>query len=316
MDVRRLDLLRELAERGSVHAVATATHRTPSAVSQQIKLLEREAGLPLTERSGRGIILTDAGRALAASAIDVAAAIARAEATWDEYIGDPTGHVRVATFPTAGQTFVPPAVAALSRLPGLTVELTNRDADMTDFPSLTADWDIVIAYSLPGQRSWSGRGLRNIYLLSEPLDVVLPLGHRLAGKSELTPEDLVGEPWIGVPEEFAFDRLLHELEAVTHSEIEVVQRISDNLITEALVAQGIGVAFAPRFTASGPEKGIVTRPLTGVEAFRHVLMLMRPDKAERLAVRTVADEIRRQAVALEASHTPAEEPPLVGPRWV
>ena len=211
---------------------------------------------------------------------------------------------------------MPPAVAALSRLPGLTVELTNRDADMTDFPSLTADHDIVIAYSLPGQRSWSGRGLRNIYLLSEPLDVALPLGHRLAGKSELTPQDLVGEPWIGVPEQFAFDLLLHELEAVTQSEIQVVQRLSDNVMSDALVAQGLGVAFTPRFTASGPEKGIVTRPLRGVEAFRHVLMLLRPDKAERLAVRTVADEIQRQARALEASHTPAEEPPLVGPRWV
>lgn len=316
MDVRRLEVLRELAERGSVQAVAAATHRTPSAVSQQLKVLEREAGLPLTERSGRGIVLTDAGRALAASAIDVAAAIARAQATWDEYLGDPTGLVSVATFPTAGQTFVPPALAALSRLPGLTVELTNRDADMTDFPSLTADYDIVIAYSLPGQRSWSGRGLRNIYLLSEPLDVVLPVGHRLAGKSELTPDDVIDEPWIGVPEQFAFDLLLHELEAVTHREVTVVQRVSDNLITEALVAAGIGIAFTPRFTASGPERGVVTRPLTGVEAFRHVLMLLRPDKAERLAVRTVADTIREQAEALAASHTPADEPVLVGPRWV
>ena len=63
MDVQRLELLRELAERGSVTAVARATHRTPSAVSQQLKVLEREAGLPLTERSGRGMVLTDAGRA-------------------------------------------------------------------------------------------------------------------------------------------------------------------------------------------------------------------------------------------------------------
>jgi DNA-binding transcriptional LysR family regulator len=65
MDVQRLELLRELAERHSVTAVARATHRTPSAVSQQLKVLEREAGLPLTERSGRGLVLTDAGRALA-----------------------------------------------------------------------------------------------------------------------------------------------------------------------------------------------------------------------------------------------------------
>ena len=80
MDVRRLDLLRELAERGSVTAVAAATHRTPSAVSQQLKKLEREVGVPLTERSGRGLSLTSAGVALARSAGDVAVALARAGA--------------------------------------------------------------------------------------------------------------------------------------------------------------------------------------------------------------------------------------------
>ena len=74
MEVRRLDLLRELSERGSVTAVAEATGRTPSAVSQQLKVLEREAGMPLTERSGRGLVLTSAGHALARSAADVAIA--------------------------------------------------------------------------------------------------------------------------------------------------------------------------------------------------------------------------------------------------
>ncbi len=91
MDVHRLELLRELAERGSVTAVATATHRTPSAVSQQLKQLEREAGLPLTERRGRGIALTAAGHALARTAADVSTAIERAEALWDDYRGAPRG---------------------------------------------------------------------------------------------------------------------------------------------------------------------------------------------------------------------------------
>ncbi|MFT2689518.1 LysR family transcriptional regulator [Clavibacter zhangzhiyongii] len=77
MDIRRLELLRELADRGSVGAVARAAGRTPSAVSQQLKVLEREAGVPLTERSGRGIVLTDAGRALARTATDIAVAVAR-----------------------------------------------------------------------------------------------------------------------------------------------------------------------------------------------------------------------------------------------
>ncbi len=73
MDVRRLELLRELADRGSITAVAQATHRTPSGVSQQLKRLEQEAGVPLTARVGRGIQLTDAGEALAETARRIAA---------------------------------------------------------------------------------------------------------------------------------------------------------------------------------------------------------------------------------------------------
>jgi DNA-binding transcriptional LysR family regulator len=85
MDVHCLQLLRELAERGSITAVARATNRTVSAVSQQLKVLEREAGLPLTERSGRGIVLTGAGRMLAQTATDIAIALERADAVWKEF---------------------------------------------------------------------------------------------------------------------------------------------------------------------------------------------------------------------------------------
>ena len=86
MDVRRLGLLRERAQRGTVTAVAEAMHLTPSAVSQQLKALEREAGVPLTQRSGRGLALTPPGRILADAARDVGVAIERAEAVWAEFV--------------------------------------------------------------------------------------------------------------------------------------------------------------------------------------------------------------------------------------
>src|SRR5829696_5650944 len=127
MDVHRLDLLRELAERGSVTAVAEATGRTPSAVSQQLKVLEREAGLPLTERSGRGLVLTDAGRALARSATDVAVALERATAVWDEFRNQATGDVSLVTFPTAGQMLLPGVLHDLAAADGLVVHCTDLD---------------------------------------------------------------------------------------------------------------------------------------------------------------------------------------------
>src|SRR4051812_27354892 len=99
MDVRRLEVLRELRLRGSVTAVAAATHRPPSAVSQQLKVLEREAGMPLTERAGRGLALTAAGDALAGAAGEIAVAIAHAEELWRGYLASPEGRVTLAAFP-------------------------------------------------------------------------------------------------------------------------------------------------------------------------------------------------------------------------
>ena len=106
MDVNRLELLRELADRGSVTAVAKATNRTASAVSQQLKVLEREAGIALTERRGRGIELTGAGRVLAQTATDVAVALERADAVWEEFKQAPRGTVSLSVFTSAGVVHV------------------------------------------------------------------------------------------------------------------------------------------------------------------------------------------------------------------
>ena len=147
MDVNRLELLRELAQRGSVTAVAEATNRTPSAVSQQLKVLEREAGVPLTERHGRGLRLTGAGQMLAQTAIDVAVALERADAVWEEFKGAPRGVVTVALFESAGQMFMPGVLADLDTLPGLEVRCDDADPLRVDFIDRVVDFDIVVADS-------------------------------------------------------------------------------------------------------------------------------------------------------------------------
>jgi DNA-binding transcriptional LysR family regulator len=100
MDVQRLRVLRELADRGSVTAVAAALSFTPSAISQQLRALAEEVGMALTEPAGRGVRLTEAGRALAAEAEGVLAAVARADAVVDRLRTQPRGRVRVALFPS------------------------------------------------------------------------------------------------------------------------------------------------------------------------------------------------------------------------
>jgi DNA-binding transcriptional LysR family regulator len=128
MDVRRLELLRELAERGSVTAVAEALHLTPSAVSQQLKTLEREAGVPLTERSGRGLSLTTAGQVLAETAKDVAVALGRAEAAWSEFVEQPRGEVSVTFFATGGEMLLPGLLTRMAEVSGLKVIWTTTSS--------------------------------------------------------------------------------------------------------------------------------------------------------------------------------------------
>ncbi|QEO14719.1 LysR family transcriptional regulator [Agromyces intestinalis] len=298
MDVKRLDLLRELAERGSVTAVADATGRTPSAVSQQLKVLEREAGMPLTQREGRGIALTSAGHALARSATEVAVAIQRAEALWDDFRNHPSGEVTLLTFPTIGATLLPGVLTDLASVAGLVVHATDLDPELDEYADLTNDHDIVLAHAMPGDLPWGGRGLNAVPLLTEPLDVGLPADHRLAGRSHVTADDVVDETWLGVPPGFPFERILHAIEQQAGGRIEVSQRISDMRIIEALVEAGLGIALVPRYTSGPVPPGIVLKPLRGVASARRIVALTRPDVAERLAVRTVLDVLVSRAARL------------------
>ncbi|MBD8583838.1 MULTISPECIES: LysR family transcriptional regulator [unclassified Frigoribacterium] len=301
MDVKRLELLRELAERGSIAAVAKATHRTPSAVSQQLKVLEKEAGVALTERVGRGVVLTGSGRVLAQTATDVAVALERAQAVWADFVATPQGEVTLATFPTGGQMLLPGLLRTIAETPGLTVVATDHDPSILEFADLAADHDVVVAHS-PDGRAWRGRGLVTVPLLTEPLDVALPADHRLAGRASLSPGDLEGETWIGVPTDFPFEWVYREIERVTGSPVRVAQRFSDTKVTESLVGAGLGIAVLPRFTAKEARDDMVLLPLESIRAVRYVSVLMRRDRAERPSVRRVVDALRAEASRVAALH--------------
>ncbi len=303
MDVKRLELLRELASRGTVGAVADAMRVTPSAVSQQLKVLEQEAGTPLTEPAGRGIALTVAGRALAQTATEIAIAIEKAESQFREFMNQPAGEVTLTTFPTGGQMLLPAVLARLTETPGLRLVCTDQDPLLPDFADLTPDFDIVLADSPTHSPSWRERGLKVIPLMSEPLDIALPEGHKLAKKTKLTPADLVGETWIGSPVDFPFDRILQEIEAVSATPAIVAQRFMDNGIVESMVAAGQGIAILPRYTTRDRENGLITRPLAGVRSRRDISALLRPDRFERPSVRLVIETLKDEAEKLAASHT-------------
>ncbi len=302
MDVRRLGLLRELSERGSVTAVADALHLTPSAVSQQLKTLEREAGVPLTERAGRGLVLTTAGHALAQTAQDVAVALQRAEASWAEFVEQPRGEVSITFFQSGGEMLLSGLLDRLADVPGLSLVATDQDPLLPDFADLTPDNDIVVADAPGVMPTWRERHLVVVELMREPLDIVLPEGHPLAAKAELTPLDVIDEDWISNPDGYPFDRILQRIEAISGREAHRVQRILDNGIVESLVAGGHGIAILPRYTTRDRENGLVTRPLTGLRSERGIWALMRPDRAVRPSVRLVVQALRDEAAEFVAAH--------------
>src|SRR5436305_57217 len=114
LDVRRLRTLREVAVQGSISAAARSLRFTPSAVSQQLARLEREAGVPLLERGPSSVRLTEAGRVLVEHTETILARLHAAETEMRAAAGRDGGELRVAAFPTAAATIVPPALTAFA----------------------------------------------------------------------------------------------------------------------------------------------------------------------------------------------------------
>lgn len=301
MILAQLETLRAVRDRGGVGAAALALHLTPSAVSQQLAALAREVGAPLTERVGRGLRLTPAGEALAARADDVALAVSRAEAAVAELQDRPGGAVRVSAFQSAAQMLFPGLLTRLAGRPEIRVELSDDDVAQAEFPGLTLDTDIVVAHRPDRSTPWGG-GVRTVPLVREPLDLAVPLGHRLADREQVVPEDLVDEEWIAVREGFPVAGVLDAVGRSAGVEPRVVQRINDFRVVEALVAAGHGISLLPRYTADdrdGTRFRLV--PIGGVAAARYVDALLRPDRAERAVVRRVLDALVAHAREVAAS---------------
>lgn len=308
MDFKRLQILREVADRTTVGAAADALGVTPSAVSQQLRTLQEELGVVLVEKSGRGVRLTEAGRAMATAAAEVSTAMARAEATVDTYRRGWQAHVRVAFFPSAAEMFLPGLLHRVRAIEGLRLEACFEDPAVAGFAGLAADYDLVLAHSVDGPDVFARDGLVVVPLLDEPLDVAIPADHPLAAKSRITARDVVGQPWIGVPDGFPFDAVLKQVEKRAGAAALRVQLFPDLRVLEALVSAGHGLTLLPRYTAAGNEgRGFVLRPLVGVPARRSIVALVRSDVAERTTIRDVLGMLAAEAVEVAAGRTGRQE---------
>jgi DNA-binding transcriptional LysR family regulator len=288
LDLRRLRLLRELAHRGTLHAVATALNYSPSTVSEQLAQLETEAGVPLLEHVGRRVRLTPQGRILVAHTEQILEQLEQAQAAIAD-TGHVTGLIRVAAFQTAAHTLLPPAVTALGeRHPGLRVHLTEAEPEQALPALLARDFDLVIAEEYPGHRQPRPDGLDAEDLLTDPIRLAHPAGLR-TGRNQSALAALAGHPWVMEPAGTAARAWAADVCRRAGFEPDVRYETSDLLLHLRLVEAGHAAAFLPGLVFGGRRPAVPTRPLPKTQAHRVVLTVVRRGHAGHPAVRALRD---------------------------
>lgn len=318
MELHQLHMLRELGELGSVKAVADTLSVTPSAVSQQIALLQRHIDTPLTRRDGRNLVLTEAGKVLASAGAQVMDAMAAAQAAIGAYQDDTSGTVTISGFHSAGQALFAPLVRKLAArraaggvggtatVPQL--RFSDEDVAQQDFAALTARYDLVLAHRMDHSPPWPQPGLRVIALAREPLDVAVAIDHPLAAKAAVSAADVVRYPWVSSRSGYSPADVLVAVGAMASHPVEVLHRINDYSAAAALVSTGEVIGLLPRYT-SGPvlnpggaaNPTVVLRPLTGINTRRRIDLLARPENLRRASVQLAAHAMQEVMAELVAS---------------
>ena len=266
LDVKRLRVLREVAEHGSFSAAAEALSYTQSAVSQQIAALEREAGTTLVDRGARGIRLTDAGRALVEHSEAILARLSAAEAELEAIAGLRGGRVRLASFATAGAALVPVAIAEFRRRhPAVELSLIEAEPEEA-IPQLKAgSLEIALLYeyaSLPRAiYEPMYEGIEQHLLLEDPMHIALPADHPLARKRTIKLEDLAGEAWI----QGNCSGLCGEMHLAACKSAGFEPRVGfeteDYNVVQGLVAAGVAISLIPELALTNVREDIVIRSL-------------------------------------------------------
>ncbi|HZL53986.1 MAG TPA: LysR family transcriptional regulator, partial [Solirubrobacteraceae bacterium] len=267
----RLKILKEVAYHGSFSAAAEALSYTQSAISQQIATLEAETGMTLLERHPRGVSLTAAGQALVGHAEGILARLEAAEAALEAIAGLRGGRLRMASFPTAGATLMPLAIAAF-RASYPDVELTLSEGEPEEIaPRLRAgELDLALLFEFAGELP-RPRDMTRIDLLEDRLFLALPREHRLAARQRIRLEDLAREAWVQTSSSSPCARHVVRSCHAAGFEPNVAFESDDYQTVQGLVAAGVGVALIPELALSVVREDIVIRALSPVSPVRQVI---------------------------------------------
>jgi DNA-binding transcriptional LysR family regulator len=271
LNVGRLRVLTEVAYRGSFSAAAEALSYSQSAVSQQIATLEAETGATLLERNPRGVALTAAGQTLVGHAEGILARLEAAEASLSAIAGLRGGRLRMASFPTAGATLMPLAIA-MFRSAHPDVELTLAEGEPEQIvPRLRAgELDLALLFEFAGETPLP-RGMTRVELLADPMYLALPREHPLAAEDQLRLQDLKREAWVQTSQSSPCARHVVRCCHAAGFEPSVSFESDDYQTVQGLVAAGVGVALIPELALSVVREDIVIRTLSPGPPVRQVI---------------------------------------------
>ena len=279
LDLRRLRLLRELARRGTIAAVADALSYSPSAVSQQLAALERETGVRLLEPTGRRVRLTAQADLLVSHAEVLLEEMERTEAALARSTHDTSGTLRVAAFQTAVLALIPPALAQLHVLhPSLRVEVTELEPEVALPALISGEFDIVLADEYPGRPLRRSRETERHDLITDELRLVTPATWPERSLSALASRPFVMEPVGTTPREWAIGACRK-----AGFEPDVRYTSGDPHTHLRLVEAGLAAALLPDLAGSRSRHGAVTRRLHG-RPTRQIFTTVRRGAARHPAV--------------------------------
>lgn len=288
IDLAAVASLRAVDTHGSVVAAAEALGFTPSAVSQQVKRLERQTGVALLERVGRGVVLTEHGRHLVDRGTRLLADLEEVEAGLHHRAGAVSGELRLTTFSTATRGLVAPAVRRLrDRHPDLTLCVTEREPWDTVELVATGQSDLGVVHRWGDVPIPVPEHLVSTLVARDLADVVLRADHPLAGRGTLTPHDLVDEAWVATPAGTICRQWLTRMYVGTGRSPRIAHQALEFDSHLALVRAGLGIALVPRLGRQPLGEELVAVTAHDPEPTRDVIAVHRRTMADSPAVQAV-----------------------------
>ena len=300
IEVRRLRVLRALADHGTVTAAAEVLHLTPSAVSQQLAALESEVGQELLERRGRRVAITSAGRLLLSHADTILTEVERAEDAMTLYANGTTGEVRIAAFATAISLLVAPTLPVLREsVPGLRLSISDAEGHQAIARLLDSEIDLAIAVEHRGSPRPDDERLARIPLYAEPFVAVVHRSHPAASAAAIDLTALSSNDWVmtsvGNP---IRDVVLLACEQAGFQP-RVVHTSDDFRSVAALVAANAGVSLVPRLAISDykPTEAVLL-PLIAPTPVRRVFVATRKARADHPLIAATTAALLKTATTL------------------